>query len=168
MGEPLLKHLVVGEGEEARNVAVLPRQGKAPGIFWLGGFRSDMDGSKAAALDRWAESAGHAATRFDYSGHGRSGGRLEDGTISRWLEEAHAVLEAFTEGPQVLVGSSMGGWIALLLARRLAERGEAARLAGMVLIAPAFDMTRDLMWNRFSPAERRRLRKNGFLAFPSA
>ena len=76
MAEPPLTHLTVGEGAEARNVAVLPREGKAPGIFWLGGFRSDMDGSKAAALDRWAEGAGHAVTRFDYSGHGRSGGRL--------------------------------------------------------------------------------------------
>jgi pimeloyl-ACP methyl ester carboxylesterase len=168
MSAALLAHYALGEGAEARDVAVLRRDGRAPGIFWLGGFRSDMNGSKAVALDRWAEGAGHAATRFDYSGHGRSSGRLKDGTISRWLEEAHAVLEGFTRGPQVLVGSSMGGWIALLLARRLAEKGEAARLAGMVLIAPAFDMTRDLMWDRFKPAERRRLRKNGFLAFPSA
>ena len=168
MAELPLAHLTVGEGADSRNVAILAREGKAPGIFWLGGFRSDMDGSKAAALDRWAEGAGHAATRFDYSGHGRSSGRLEEGTISRWLEESLAVLGAFTKGPQVLVGSSMGGWIALLVARRLAERREAARLAGMVLIAPAFDMTRDLMWERFKPAERRRLRKNGFLAFPSA
>ena len=96
---------------------MLPRDGKAPGIFWLGGFRSDMDGSKAEALDLWAEEAGHAVTRFDYSGHGRSGGRFEDGTISRWLEEAHAVFDAFTKEPQVLVGSSMGGWLALLLAQ---------------------------------------------------
>ena len=168
MGEPELTHLLVGEGAAARSIAVLPRAGREPGIFWLGGFRSDMAGSKAAALDRWAEGSGHAAARFDYSGHGRSGGRLEEGTISRWLEEAQAVLDAFTRGPQVLVGSSMGGWIALLLAKSLAERGEAGRLAGMVLIAPAFDMTRDLMWEQFTPAERRRLKKNGFLAFPSA
>ncbi len=110
-------------------IAVLERKGKAPGIFWLGGFRSDMQGTKAEALDRWAGEHGHAATRFDYSGHGQSGGRFEDGTISRWLEEAEAVFDSATKGRQVLVGSSMGGWIALLLAKRLAERGEGDRLA---------------------------------------
>src|SRR5688572_10421825 len=134
MAEARLERLEVGAGGEAREVAVLRREGATPGLFWLGGFRSDMAGTKAEALDCWAEAAGHAATRFDYSGHGRSGGRFEDGTISRWLEEAEAVLDRFAPGPQVVVGSSMGGWIALLLARRLRERGDAGRLAGMVLI----------------------------------
>ena len=168
MDEPRLRHLTIGEGDSARDIAVRARKGGKPGLFWLSGFRSDMEGSKAAALDRWAAGAGHSAIRFDYSGHGRSGGSFEEGTISRWLDEADAVLGAFAKGPQILVGSSMGGWIALLLARRLAERGEAARLAGLVLIAPAVDMTKDLMWDRFSAAERRRLRKKGFLAVPSA
>jgi pimeloyl-ACP methyl ester carboxylesterase len=168
MDEPRLQHLTVGEGEAARSITVIAREGGKPGLFWLGGFRSDMAGSKAAALDRWAAMSGHAATRFDYSGHGRSEGAFEEGTISRWLDEADAVLGGFTNGPQVLVGSSMGGWIALLLARRLAERGEAARLAGMVLIAPAVDMTKDLMWDQFGAAERRKLKRNGFLATPSA
>ncbi len=159
-----LKQLSVGEGEATRQIAVLARGGLAPGIFWLGGFRSDMRGSKAEALDLWAAEEGRAITRFDYSGHGASGGRCEEGTISRWLEEAESVFRAFTSGPQVLVGSSMGGWLALLLARRLAERGDGDRLTGMVLLAPAVDMTKDLMWDRFTTAERRKLKKQGFLS----
>ncbi len=162
-----LKHLKVGAGETAREIAILARKGKAPGLFWLGGYRSDMEGTKAEALDLWAAAHGHAATRFDYSGHGRSGGRFEDGTISRWLEEAEAVFEHATEGPQVVIGSSMGGWIALLLAKRLAALGKSDRLAGMVLIAPAFDMTKDLMWDAMTPAERRRIKKDGLLTQPS-
>jgi pimeloyl-ACP methyl ester carboxylesterase len=162
-----LKHLTVGAGEAAREIAILTRKGKAPGLFWLGGYRSDMEGTKAEALDLWAASHSHAATRFDYSGHGRSGGRFEDGTISRWLEEAEAVFGDATKGPQVVIGSSMGGWIALLLAKRLAARGESDRLAGMVLVAPAFDMTKDLMWDAMSPAEKRRIKKNGILERPS-
>jgi pimeloyl-ACP methyl ester carboxylesterase len=166
MTQARLEHLTVGTGEAAREIAILARDGAAPGIFWLGGFRSDMEGTKAEALDAWAAGAGHAATRFDYSGHGRSGGRFEDGTISRWLEEAEAVLAA-AAGPQVLVGSSMGGWIALILARRLAARGEGARLAGLVLLAPAVDMTRTLMWDAMSAAERKRLQAEGFVSEPS-
>jgi pimeloyl-ACP methyl ester carboxylesterase len=168
MSGPRLEHLEIGEGAAARGIAALVRKGKHPGIFWLGGFRSDMDGAKAAALDRWAEAAGHACTRFDYSGHGRSGGAFRDGTISRWLEEAVAVFDGFAEGPQILVGSSMGGWLALLLAGRLAERSETDRLAGMILIAPAIDMTKDLMSEKFTARERTRLKKDGFLAQPSA
>jgi pimeloyl-ACP methyl ester carboxylesterase len=167
MSAARLKQLPVGSGEDAREIALLVRAGRKPGVFWLGGFRSDMQGTKAEALDAWAAGTGHAATRFDYSGHGLSSGRFEDGTISRWLDEAEAVFLAFTRGRQVLVGSSMGGWIALLLARRLAARGEAGRLAGMVLIAPAADMTRDLMWAEFTPAERRAIRRKGFLSRPS-
>jgi pimeloyl-ACP methyl ester carboxylesterase len=167
MSESRLKHLRVGAGEDERAIAVLARPGKAPGIFWLGGFRSDMRGSKAEALDLWAAEKGRAVTRFDYSGHGSSEGRLEDGTISRWLEETEAVFDAFTTEPQVIVGSSMGGWLALLLAKRLADRGDGDRLNGMVLLAPAIDMTKDLMWERFKPAERRKLKKNGFLTQPS-
>jgi pimeloyl-ACP methyl ester carboxylesterase len=164
MSRARLKHLTVGAGDDGRDIAVLRRNGKAPGIFWLGGFRSDMLGSKAEALDLWAEAQARAATRFDYSGHGQSGGRFEDGTISRWLEEAEAVFDFATKGPQILVGSSMGGWLALLLAKRLRERGEEGRLHGMVLIAPAVDMTKDLMWDAMSAAEKRRMRKDGFLA----
>jgi pimeloyl-ACP methyl ester carboxylesterase len=167
MSEAKLEALEVGAGGEARRIAVSRREGASPGLFWLGGFRSDMAGIKATALDEWAQKSGRACVRFDYSGHGRSGGRFEDGTVSRWLEEADAVLAAFTSGPQVLVGSSMGGWIALLLARRLRRRGETGRLAGMVLIAPAVDMTYDLMWAGFDEAARRAVTETGFCAFPS-
>ncbi len=168
MGQRRLKHLQVGSGEPERRIAILRRAGKAPGLFWLGGFRSDMAGTKAEALDQWAGETGHAATRFDYSGHGQSEGAFADGTISRWLEEAEAVFDAATKGPQILVGSSMGGWIALLLAKRLLARGAADRLGGMVLLAPAVDMTKDLMWDGMSASEKRRIRKQGFLAEPSA
>jgi pimeloyl-ACP methyl ester carboxylesterase len=163
-----LKHLDVGRGKAARRIAVARRAGKTPGLFWLGGFRSDMRGSKAEALAAWAAKTGHACTRFDYSGHGESGGHFEDGTISRWLDEATAVFDAFTKGPQMLIGSSMGGWIALLLARRLRQRGDAERLAGMVLLAPAVDMTQDLMWAEMTLAEKRRIKRSGFLSTPSA
>src|SRR5829696_948607 len=121
------EQMVVGKGAAARRIAVLDRTGDAPGSFWLGGFRSDMTGTKVEALDGFAAERGLACTRFDYSGHGSSGGAFSDGTISRWLDEAEAVFDRFASGPRIVVGSSMGGWIALLLARRLLERGESAR-----------------------------------------
>ena len=108
-----------GTGPAARRIAVRIRDGAAPGLFWLGGFKSDMQGTKAVALDRWAGENGRACIRFDYSGHGESGGDFADGTIGRWLEDSAAVFERFAKGPQVLIGSSMGGWLALLLAREL-------------------------------------------------
>ncbi|MGI9415831.1 MAG: alpha/beta hydrolase, partial [Hyphomicrobiales bacterium] len=122
------------------------------GLFWLGGFNSAMDGTKANALARWAKVHGRECVRFDYSGHGASDGRLEDGTISQWLDQAAALFAEITTGPQILIGSSMGGWIALLLARKLLrEHGHAgSKVRGMVLIAPAADMTERLMWDRFS------------------
>ncbi len=153
----------VGEGKAARDIAVVRREGAEPGLFWLGGFRSDMTGTKAAALDTYAAAHGLAATRFDYSGHGASGGRFEDGTISRWLDEARAVFSA-TEGRQILVGSSMGGWIALLLAEALREE---RRVAGLVLIAPAIDMTRALIWDRWSKKARATLMAEGIYHEPS-
>jgi pimeloyl-ACP methyl ester carboxylesterase len=168
MSEARLERHEVGESAAARTLAVLVREGKQPGLFWLGGFRSDMAGIKASALDAFAETAGHSYVRFDYSGHGQSGGRFEEGHISHWLEEAESVLDAFAEGPQILVGSSMGGWLALLLARRLRERGYTDRLAGMVLIAPALDMTKALMWDLFDEAARRALHETGFCALPSS
>jgi len=154
-------------GEDGRRIAVLARPGAAPGVFWLGGFKSDMQGSKAQALDGWAAKCRRQATRFDYSAHGRSSGRFEYGTISRWLEEALAVFRDFTSGPQIIVGSSMGGWIALLMAKALREAGEADRLAGLVLIAPAVDMTKTLLWDRFDDAARREIEEKGFYAQPS-
>src|SRR5476651_2461017 len=154
--DPEPAFIEVGKDGAARRIAVRARTGfpagSAPGLFWLGGFHSDMKGTKAVALDAWAAEQGRACVRFDYSGHGESGGAFADGTIGRWLEESVAVFERFCSGPQVVIGSSMGGWMALLLAREIARRGgSGASLAGLVLIAPAPDFTETLMWNGFSP-----------------
>jgi len=138
-------------------------------LFWLGGFKSDMQGTKAQALDAWAQQHGRALTRFDYSGHGESGGSFTDGTIGRWLEESLAVFDACCNGPQVVIGSSMGGWLALLLVRELARRvsPSAATIAALVLIAPAVDFTEALMWKRFSPEIQRQIEENGAWEQPS-
>lgn len=163
--------LDVGHGEARRRIAVRRRSGAGPGLLWLGGFKSDMNGTKAAALDRWAAAHQRHCVRFDYSGHGESGGKFTEGTISRWLEESIAVCEAFCRGPQVVVGSSMGGWLALLLAREFRRRETARRpasLAAMVLIAPAVDFTEELMWKRFPAEVKRKLETEGVWERPSA
>lgn len=157
-------NLTVGSGPTARTIAIETRSGGAPGLFWLGGFRSDMRGSKAMALDGLGAEHGLAVTRFDYSGHGISGGDFNEGTISRWLEEAEAVY-ATTQGPQIIIGSSMGGWIALLLARALLERDTPAH--GLVLIAPAPDMTHELISPGFTLEEHQALQANGYVDQPS-
>ena len=158
----------VGEGDGRRRIAVRTRAGGSPGLFWLGGFNSDMKGTKALALDAWAAEHGRACVRFDYSGHGESGGAFIDGTIGRWLEESVAVFERFCRGPQVVIGSSMGGWMALLLARAIARReAKQATLAGLVLIAPAPDFTEQLMWNSFPPEVREEIRTKGVWMRPS-
>ena len=158
--------LAVGEGAEARRIATLGRRGGGPGLIWCGGYRSDMRGTKAEAVDAYAADKGLACRRFDYSGHGESEGAFEDGTISRWLEETEAALAA-TEGPQIVIGSSMGGWIALLLASKLRQAGETGRIAGLVLIAPAVDMTEALMWQRMPKAMRQELAEAGIVHEPS-
>src|SRR4030088_2636668 len=154
----------VGQDSAARNIAVRARAGAAPGLFWLSGFNSDMQGTKAVALDAWAADHGRACVRFDYSGHGESGGAFIDGTIGRWLEDSIAVFEQFCAGPQVVIGSSMGGWMALLLAREITRRGGIGRaiLAGLVLIAPAPDFTEELMWKGFSPEIKQEIETRGF------
>jgi pimeloyl-ACP methyl ester carboxylesterase len=158
----------VGEGAGRRRIAVRVRAGSGPGLFWLGGFNSDMRGTKALALDAWAAEHGRACIRFDYSGHGESGGAFIDGTIGRWLEDSVAVFEQFCRGSQVVIGSSMGGWLALLLARAIAEREAApVTLAGLVLIAPAPDFTEQLMWNSFSDEVREEIRTKGVWMRPS-
>ena len=158
----------LGEGSGHRRIAVRARAGSEPGLFWLGGFNSDMRGTKALALDAWAAEHGRACIRFDYSGHGESGGAFIDGTIGRWLEEGLAVFEQFCRGPQVVIGSSMGGWMALLLARAIAKREAAgATVAGLVLIAPAPDFTEQLMWNAFSDEAREEIRTKGVWMRPS-
>jgi pimeloyl-ACP methyl ester carboxylesterase len=159
----------VGAGAEARTVAARPLTGTSPGLFWLSGYNSDMKGTKAEALARWAEAQGRAFVRFDYSGHGESGGAFVDGTIGRWLADSLAVFDACCRGPQILVGSSMGGWLALLMVRLLRARREAgaASIAGLVLIAPAVDFTEELMWKRFTPAIKRELAETGVWQRPS-
>ena len=150
---------------EGRQVAVRRRAGGNPGLFWLGGFRSDMVGAKATALDALGEAKGLAVTRFDYSGHGESGGDYREGTISRWLTEAQAVFVT-TSGPQVVVGSSMGGWLAVLLTRALREAGE-SRVKALVLIAPAVDMTEDLMRAGLKKKQLKALEADGFVLQPN-
>ncbi len=140
------------------------------GFFWLGGFMSAMTGSKGEALAGLARASRRACLRFDYSGHGQSEGHFTDGTISLWLEQAIHMFLAHTRNKRVIVGSSMGGWLALLMARRLAREDPPAfrRIAGLVLIAPATDMTRELMWDGFSTDTREALLEHGLVELPSA
>src|ERR1700692_2735193 len=137
MHDKSLKFLHIGEGADRRALAICEAQssqaqsgqaqssqtlGASPGLVWLGGYKSDMKGTKAVALADWALRPGRACLRFDYSGHGESGGAFTDGTISRWLAESLMVFDACCRGPQILIGSSMGGWLALLLIRELRRR----------------------------------------------
>lgn len=149
------------ETPQGRRIAHDRTQGKGPGVVFLGGFRSDKEGTKALALEHWARAEGRAFLRFDYSGHGSSSGGFLDGSIGAWLEDARAAVMALTDGPQVLVGSSMGGWIALLLAR-----DHPAKVAGLVTVAAAPDFTED-MWIGFTAEERWALMENGHVAQPS-
>lgn len=136
--------------------------GAGPTVVWLGGFRSDMSGTKAQALADWAQARGHSFVRFDYFGHGESSGAFEAGTISRWRTDALAVIEALTEGPVVLIGSSMGGWIASLLALVKPER-----VAGLLLIAPAPDFTEKLMAPEMTATDREDMDRTGVWLRPS-
>lgn len=147
---------------QGRRIAYHRTAGAGPGVVFLGGFRSDMGGTKALALQDWAERTGRAFVRFDYSGHGQSSGDFLDGCIGDWAEDAMAAVAALTEGPQVLVGSSMGGWISLLLARAMPER-----VAGLVGIAAAPDFTEDSMWAGFSDAQRAEMARAGRVALPT-
>jgi pimeloyl-ACP methyl ester carboxylesterase len=157
--------LAVGD----RRIAYLRRQGgRGPGLVWLGGFMSHMRSTKATFLDEHSVGEGRAYLRFDYSGHGESSAALEEGTIGAWLEEALAIIRAETSGPQILVGSSMGGWLVLLAARAFGQSGEISRLAGLVLLAPAVDMTQRLIFEKLSPASRGALETEGLCRLPSA
>lgn len=138
-----------------------------PEVMWLGGFRSDMGGGKAEALHEWCADRGLGFTRFDYSGHGASGGSFEEGTITRWLEESQAIFREVTRGPQILVGSSMGAWLALLLMKELSG-ADRERIAGAVLIAPAWDMTERLMWDPAPDEIKAELIEKGIWYRPSA
>lgn len=148
--------------DQGRRIAYHRTDGSGPGVVFLGGFRSDMTGTKAQYLEGWARAQGRAFLRFDYSGHGQSSGRFEEGCIGDWAADAMAAVAALTKGPQVLVGSSMGGWIALLLARKMPER-----LAGLVTIAAAPDFTEDSMWASFDAEQQVALEGEGQIALPS-
>ena len=150
------------ETDTGRRLAYHRHAGAGPGVIFLGGFNSDMDGAKALWLEAWARARGRAFLRFDYSGHGRSSGAFTEGCIGDWAADARAVLEGLTTGPQILVGSSMGGWIALLLARALP-----ARVAGLVTVAAAPDFTEESMWAGFDAAQRAALLTEGRIALPS-
>jgi hypothetical protein len=143
---------------ESNGVAIAWRRaaGRGPTVLWLGGFRSEMSGTKASALAAWAALEGRDFLRFDYYGHGASGGRFEDGDITRWRADALAVLDALTEGPVILIGSSMGGWIACLVAM-----ARPSRIGGLVLIAAAADFTERLIEPRLSREARDALRREG-------
>jgi pimeloyl-ACP methyl ester carboxylesterase len=143
-------------------IAFEKRPGTNPGLVWLGGWRSDMNGTKALHLDEFAGRTGRAMLRHDYSGHGRSGGKIESGSISLWVKQSLAVFEANTEGPQILIGSSMGGWIALRIVEELLKAGS-KQVAGLVLIAPAPDFTMDLIEDKLGDAQRRQLADQGYV-----
>ncbi len=170
-----LKKITVGTGNNPRNIAVRltggnekgkvkgKGKGKGPGLVWLGGYRSDMIGTKAQALDQWARKNQRSCCRHDYSGHGESSGEFIDGTISRWLEESLAVFDQFTSGPQILVGSSMGAWVALRMVQELVKRGQSDRLHGLLLLAPAPDFTHELMKPHLSEAHKHQLETQGYM-----
>jgi hypothetical protein len=150
--------------QEGARLAYRRRPGPRPtGVVWLGGYRSDMDGEKATALSDGMRDHGRSFLRFDYFGHGRSSGRFEDGDITRWRSDALAMIDRLTSGPQILVGSSMGAWIALLVALARPDR-----VAGLTLIAPAPDFTEALMWRKFSADQKQAILRDGVHTLASA
>jgi pimeloyl-ACP methyl ester carboxylesterase len=163
--------LEVGSGAERRRIAYLQAAATGqvkPGLVWLCGLKSEMTSTKASAVAEWAERRGFACLRFDYSGHGQSAGAFEAGTVTQWLEETRAAFVGLTRGPQVLVGSSMGGYLALLLLRELLARSpeEAKRVKALVLIAPAWDMA-ELMWRNLPNSARKEIEEKGVYLRPS-
>jgi len=145
-----------------RQLAYHLTDGLMPGVVFLGGFKSDMNGTKALHLENWARAQGRVFLRFDYSGHGASSGNFTDGAIGEWAADAAEIITALTKGPQLIVGSSMGGWIALLLARKMPEK-----FAGLVTIAAAPDFTEDSMWAGFDASQRAELATMGHVSLPS-
>ena len=157
--------LEVGKGPAKRRLAYLLQEGTAAPVVWLGGFRSDMRATKAEALADWARANGRACLRFDYGGHGESDGDFGSFTLSDWLGDALAAVESLCRQPPILVGSSMGGWIALLAARKLF--GTPLQPAGLVLIAPAVDFSEELMWAQMPDSIRRMILDEGVWLRPS-
>ncbi len=144
------------------SIAYHQLSGKSPGVIFLGGFRSDMTGVKATSLEAFCKERGQGFVRFDYQGHGQSSGQFEDCTLSTWKEDALAVLTKLTKGPQLLIGSSMGGWLALMLARE-----KPRRVAGMIGIAAAPDFTESLIWEKLTQHQQAELKKKGKIYVPS-
>jgi len=149
-------------GLPENKIAYCHSAGKGPGIIWCGGLKSDMEGSKATALHEWARAQGNSFVRFDYFGHGKSTGRFRDGIISRWAADTVQVIDELTQGPQIIVGSSMGGWTALL-----AALARPAQVKALVLIAPAPDFTEKLMWAGYSDDIRKTIMEEGIYYEPS-
>ncbi len=147
---------------QGRQLAYHRSEGRGPWVVFLGGLKSDMEGTKALHLEAWARARSQAFLRFDYSGHGQSSGRFEEGCIGDWAEDTAAAIAALTEGQVLLVGSSMGGWQALLYAR-----AQPKRVAGMVTIAAAPDFTEDGYWATFTDAQREALARDGQVEIPS-
>lgn len=147
---------------QGRRIAYHQTAGQGPGVVFLGGFKSDMQGEKAQHLEAWAQRTGRAFLRFDYSGHGQSSGDFTDGCIGDWATDAQAAIAQLTDGPQVLVGSSMGGWISLLTARAMPEK-----IAGLVTIAAAPDFTQDKIAAALSAEQRQAMERDGQIALPS-
>jgi pimeloyl-ACP methyl ester carboxylesterase len=162
--------LEVGDGPGRRRIAYRFADTEGAGslaLLWIPGFLSDMASIKALAVAEWARARGLPMLRFDYSGHGLSDGSMLQASIGDWLNEALAMLSLIGERRTIVIGSSMGGWIALLLARHLARTGGSERLAGLVLIAPAWDMTERLMWHRLPPAAKEAIEREGVYYEPS-
>lgn len=147
---------------QGRKLAYHKTEGEGPGVIFLGGLKSDMTGTKAVYLEDWARAEGRAYLRFDYSGHGQSSEEFTDGCIGDWAEDAQFAIETLTEGPQLLVGSSMGGWISLLMSKRIPER-----MMGLVTIAAAPDFTEDGFWAEFDEAQKRQVMEEGQVDLPS-
>lgn len=145
-----------------RTIAYHQTPGKGPGVVFLTGFKSDMTGGKAIALEAHCKSQGRAFLRFDYTGHGQSSGAFEDGCIGEWAKDAIDALDHLTQGPQILVGSSMGGWIMLLTAR-----ARPGRTAGLIGIAAAPDFTRDLLWDTLSEDQKAAMTREGYMEVPN-
>jgi pimeloyl-ACP methyl ester carboxylesterase len=148
-------------------IAYRRQAGGAPGVVWFGGYKSDMLGTKAEWLAGFCATRGMAYLRHDYSGHGESGGDFADGTISKWVEQSLAAFRQQSEGPQVLVGSSMGAWIALRLIEELRKEGEGPRIAGLALIAPAPDFTVELIEPSLTKKQKAALAEKGYFEEPS-
>ncbi len=171
MSGPQVQFIEVGDDTDRRRIAYISQAGKpgGPGLVWLAGLKSDMVSTKAEALSHYAAERGLSYLRFDYSGHGESEGEFENGTVGAWLEEALAAFSELTIGAQIVVGSSTGGHIALLMLRHLlaSDPREAERLRALVLIAPAWDLTEELMWKRFPESARREVMEQGYTLRPS-